>query len=102
MSKLHAIGGDLHRALESLEIPSYLVDPHGIIRWLNPAAMRLVGDVRGRQFTSVVIPEQRNRARQNFARRLLGGPPPTDTSFVLIGADGSRISVEFSAVRLQE
>jgi len=34
-----------------------LIDKHGIIRWLNPAAQKLVGDVRGRQLTSIVAPE---------------------------------------------
>ena len=31
--------------------PSYAIDSSGVIRWVNPAALRLVGDVRGRQFT---------------------------------------------------
>jgi PAS domain S-box-containing protein len=102
MSKLHAIGGDIHSALESVEIPSYVIDRHGIIRWLNPAAQRLVGDARGRQFTSVVVPEDVRRARANFARRIFGADPPTDTGFVLVGRDGSRVSVELSSVRLME
>ena len=54
VSGLGEMGGDVEAALESVNVPSYLIDPTGIIRWLNPAAQRLVGDVRGRQFTSVV------------------------------------------------
>ena len=49
-----SIGGDVEVALESINVPSYVIDRTGIIRWLNKAARRLVGDVRGRQFTSVV------------------------------------------------
>src|SRR5688572_30382333 len=44
MSGLRVIGGDMERALEQVNVPSYVVDPTGIIRWLNPAAQRLVGD----------------------------------------------------------
>ena len=71
-SGLHSFGGDVEGALESISVPSYVVDPTGIIRWLNPAARRLVGDVRGRQFTSVVAPEETRRSREVFARNLAG------------------------------
>ena len=53
------VGGDLEQALEDVGVPSYVLDTTGVIRWINPAAERLVGDVRGRQFTSVVAPEDR-------------------------------------------
>ena len=53
-----AIPGDLHRGLEDLNVPAYAVDRFGVIRWINSAAKRLVGDIRGRQQSSVVVPEQ--------------------------------------------
>lgn len=55
--------------LEHVNVPSYVIDATGIIRWVNPAAQRIVGDVRGRQFTSVVSPEDTRRARELFAQR---------------------------------
>ncbi len=58
------VGGDLEQALEDVGVPSYVLDTTGVIRWINPAAERLVGDVRGRQFTSVVAPEDSRRARE--------------------------------------
>ena len=58
VSHLQSIGGDVEAALESINVPSYVVDKSGVVRWLNKAARRLVGDVRGRQFTSVVAPEE--------------------------------------------
>ena len=39
--------------LEHVNVPSYLIDTTGVIRWVNPAARAIVGDVRGRQFTWV-------------------------------------------------
>ena len=52
-----AVGGDVEKALESVGVPSYVLDEMGIVRWINPAAERLLGDIRGRHFTSVVAPE---------------------------------------------
>jgi PAS domain S-box-containing protein len=101
-SGLHSLGGDVEGALESISVPSYVVDPTGIIRWLNPAALRLVGDVRGRQFTSVVAPEETRRSREIFARNLARPGEAHDSQVVVIGADGGRIAVELSAVTLVE
>lgn len=46
------VGGDVEQALANVGVPSYVLDTTGVVRWINPAAERLVGDVRGRQFTS--------------------------------------------------
>jgi PAS domain S-box-containing protein len=100
MSELRAMDADLERALERVNVPSYAIDPTGIIRWVNPAAKRLVGDVRGRQFTSVVAPHEKRRAREVFAKKIVGGVEMTDTEAVLIGAGGEPVSVEISAVAL--
>ena len=70
MSESEALGGDFRDALENVTVPSYVVDKAGVIRWVNPAAMELVGDVRGRHFTSVVAPEETpSRTRALHAAR---------------------------------
>ena len=99
-SALTSVQAEVAHALEHLNIPSYLIDPTGVIRWVNPAAGRLVGDVEGRQFTSVVAPEETRRARELFARKLLGSPDSTDNSVVLVDDNGQRIAVELSSVPL--
>ena len=66
------VGGDVEQALEHVGVPSYVLDEAGVVRWLNPAAERLLGDVRGRQFTSVIAPEDRPGARERFAQKMLG------------------------------
>jgi PAS domain S-box-containing protein len=100
VSGLRAIRGDLPAALEAVSVPSYVIDSSGIIRWVNAAAVRLVGDVRGRQFTSVVAPEETRRAREEFARKLLGNAKGTDAEVILVDVDGDRVSVEISSVAL--
>jgi DNA-binding NarL/FixJ family response regulator len=47
MSELKSFGSDVEDAISRVRVPAYLIDKHGIIRWLNPAAQKLVGDVRG-------------------------------------------------------
>jgi PAS domain S-box-containing protein len=90
----------LEEALEHINVPSYVLDATGIVRWVNPAAQRLVGDVRGRQFTSVVAPEETRRARELFARKIVGSARVTDAAVVLVDPGGHRISAEVSSVPL--
>ena len=63
------MGADVEDALEAISVPSYVLDSSGVVRWLNPAAERLLGDVRGRHYTSVVAREQTRRARELFTQR---------------------------------
>jgi PAS domain S-box-containing protein len=94
-----AIRGDVEDALERVNVPSYVYDEHGIIRWLNRAARRMVGDVRGRQLTSLVAPEETRRAREVFARHIVS-EEDYDGPAVVLDQDGERVSVEISSVCL--
>jgi PAS domain S-box-containing protein len=99
-SSLAALDADVEAALEHVNVPSYVIDATGIIRWVNPAGRRIVGDVRGRQFTSVVAPEGRRKAREIFAQKVVGNKVVTESTGVIIGADGERVDCEISGVRL--
>jgi len=101
VSELEALGGEIEDAIDRLRVPSYVIDEHGVIRWLNPAARKLVGDVRGRQLTSVVAPEESRRAREIFTRNLFGPPAGSDNKGVVIDANGERLAIEVSAVPLR-
>jgi PAS domain S-box-containing protein len=91
---------EVQEVLEHINVPSYLIDTTGVIRWVNPAARSMVGDVRGRQFTSVVAPEETLRARELFAKKIIGGATVTDAGIELIDTDGGRVAVEVSSVPL--
>ena len=96
-----SVGGDVEQALNGVGVPSYVLDPTGIVRWINPAAKRLLGDIRGRHFTSVVAPEDSRRARELFSRKILGTTAATDAPGVLVSTAGTRVAVEISAVPLK-
>ena len=94
------VGGDVEQALENVGVPSYVLDETGVVRWINAAAERLVGDVRGRHFTSVVAPEDSRRARELFAQKVLGTAAATEATGVLVSTAGTRVAVEISAAPL--
>ena len=95
------VGGDVERALEDVGVPSYVLDETGIVRWINAAAKQLLGDVRGRHFTSVVAPEDSRRARELFSQKVLGTSASTEATGVLVSTAGARVAVELSAVPLR-
>jgi PAS domain S-box-containing protein len=96
------VGGDVEQALQDVRVPSYVLDWTGVVRWINPAAAELLGDVRGRHFTSVVAPEDSRRARESFAQKVLGTSPATEATAHLVSTAGKRVSVEISAVPLKD
>jgi PAS domain S-box-containing protein len=101
VSALGTVKGDVPDALDRVNVPSYAYDKHGIIRWINRAAHRIMGDIRGRQITSIVAPEETRRAREAYAKHIVGHED-IEASAVLIGKDGGRVSVEVSAVTLYD
>jgi len=102
LSTLKEMGADVEGALEHVNVPSYVLDHHGIVRWMNEAARRIVGDQVGKQFTSVVAPEETRRARELLARKLLGNAPVTNASLAVVDKEGRRLSVEISSVPLRQ
>ena len=88
----------LEEVLEHVNVPSYHIDPTGVVRWLNAAARSVVGDVRGSQFTSVVVSKDTRRARELFARKVIGAATVTDAVVEVVAADGARVAVEISWV----
>ena len=97
-----AVGGNVEQALTGIPVPSYVLDTAGVVRWINPAAERLLGDVRGRHFTSVVGVEDQARARELFARKVLGTTSATESTAVLVSSDGTRHALDVSAVPLAD
>jgi PAS domain S-box-containing protein len=99
---LKAMGADVESALEHVNVASYVIDRTGVVRWMNQAAREVVGDRVGRQFTSVVAPEETRRARELFARKVLGNTQVTDAPVVVVDPDGGRVAVEISSVPLRQ
>ena len=97
---LEALGADLEGALERLNLPAYLVDDSGRIRWQNGAAVGLIGEKRGSHFASVLAPEYAHEAQRAFSRKLLGSEGSVDREWVVLGPNGSRTRIVTSGVPL--
>jgi len=100
MSVAPTFGGDFEAALETVKVPAYVIDQSGVIRWLNDAAREVVGDMRGRQFTSVIAPEARRRSQEVFAQKMVGNATTTTAELVAVDQDGERVHVEVTSVPL--
>ena len=81
-------------------MPAYILDRNGVVRWLNPAALRHFGDIRGKRIGQVIEPEFASTARQEFAAKMLGTVEATEATAAVRTADGRRVSVDISSTQL--
>lgn len=100
MEGLGPYGDEIEDALELVNVPSYVLDTTGVVVWVNPAARRRVGDVRGRDFSSIVAPEDKQRSLELFNRKTVGSESVTDAEFVVVDRNGDRLTIEVSSVPL--
>jgi PAS domain S-box-containing protein len=91
---------DLREIMRRVRFPSWIIAADGRLVWLNDAAERIFGDVRGKPYTLLVANEYLPLAQAQFTRKLLG-EPVTDYELELNAADGSRVPVEVSSVPVQ-
>jgi PAS domain S-box-containing protein len=101
MEAFPASGDDLEGAIGRVKVPAYIIDPAGVIRWINDSGRDIVGDVEGQQFTTLLVPEDRRRALEFFARKVAGTSSATEGEFTLIAGDGSRSKIEVSSAPLR-
>lgn len=67
------MGPSFAAALDALDVPSYVIDAGGTVRWASRAGKALFGDHVGKRYVELVANEDLDRARERFAQRLLGG-----------------------------
>jgi DNA-binding CsgD family transcriptional regulator len=86
-------------ALERVNVPAYILDRAGRVRWLNPAAEAITGDCVGRLFTEVLGRVDADDAWAIFRRNLTGVPHP-DFSVDLGQPGGAPTRVQVSSTAL--
>ena len=100
VEELRRIAPDISPSVAMLPMPAYILDRNGVVRWLNMAAVKEFGDMRGKRITQIVEPEYAARARQEFAAKLLGTQQSTEETVAVRTADGRRIKVDISSTQL--
>lgn len=98
--ELRRIAPELAPSIARLPMPAYILDRNGVVRWLNMAAVRHFGDMRGKRITQIVEPEFVAKARQEFAAKLLGTVEATEETVAVRTADGRRVEVDISSTQL--
>jgi len=81
-------------------MPAYILDRNGVVRWLNMAAVREFGDIRGKRIAQIVESEYVTEARQEFAAKLLGNVETTEATVAVRTAEGRRVVVDISSTQL--
>ena len=102
MRRLSPSTVDLEPSLESIGVPSYILDRTGIITWMNDSAIEVFGDARGRSFTTIVPPDSHAQARLKFLRNIFGRKASHDFEAYFIDATGRRVRVEISSAQVRE
>ncbi|TML84238.1 MAG: PAS domain S-box protein [Actinobacteria bacterium] len=92
-------GADLTQALERVGVPAYMLATDGVFTWQNAAAREVFGNLAGKHYSAVIVPEELPKVREQFARKIVGGEA-TEYRTVVRMPDGRRIPVEISSVPL--
>jgi DNA-binding NarL/FixJ family response regulator len=96
------LGGDIDDALADIRVPAFILSREGVTQWQNARTTEVVGDARGRHFSSVVAPESVHQARVEFAKQIVGTTRTSKRRVVMQSADGTRSAVEVHAVSLED
>jgi PAS domain S-box-containing protein len=73
---------------EHFPSPVYVLDRDAVVRWANPAARELFGELVGRTAFELVEPRFHTSLRGTFARMLLGTATHNDADVVFAGRHG--------------
>jgi DNA-binding CsgD family transcriptional regulator len=99
--ELSTFRGDVGAALDQITFPAYLLDRDRRVRGMNPAALAIAGDVRGKLVENLVGPSDRAGTQARLTQLLLDGMPTSDVHVGLRRPDGTISSVEVSSVALR-
>jgi DNA-binding CsgD family transcriptional regulator len=102
LKELRRIAPDISPSVARLPMPAYILDRDGVVRWLNVAAVRHFGDIRGKRIAQIVEPEYATLAKQEFAAKLLGTQQATEGTVAVRTAEGRRVLVDISSTQLLE
>ncbi|HZT91291.1 MAG TPA: LuxR C-terminal-related transcriptional regulator [Gaiellaceae bacterium] len=95
------LGADVCAAIDRLAVPVFVLDADGILVYVNDAFVARLGDQRGKHFTRLFASESVLRAREAFARKMIGVDVATDYEYVVFDRNGAPVRAEVNSVALE-
>lgn len=100
MNPPELVSVDLQGAVDELAAPACAIDRDGRFSWVNRAFVETFGDLRGKPFIERVAPEDRQLARTNFTRKVVG--KTTDVfDMRVVDKDGTLITMRTTSAPLR-
>jgi DNA-binding CsgD family transcriptional regulator len=95
------VGAAALDALELMDLPAYVIDRRGTLRWANKAVSHLIGDRVGHSFFSVVSADTRRCVRAQFLRKVDRGEPTVYT-LTIFNTAGRRAQIRVHSAPLRQ
>jgi DNA-binding CsgD family transcriptional regulator len=95
------VGAAALDALELMDLPAYVIDRRGTLRWANKAVSRLIGDRVGHSFFSFVSADTRRCVRAQFLRKVHRGEPTVYT-LTIFNTAGRRAQIRVHSAPLRQ
>ena len=100
MDPLALVGDTVLDAFDLIDLPAYVIDRNGTLRWANRAGLELFGDRVGQPYTSLVSYDSRKRVEAQFVREVVCGEATSYTATV-IDTRGERCEMRVLSVPLR-
>jgi PAS domain S-box-containing protein len=97
---LALVGRDLRAALDGIDLPTYVFDRDGCLRWANHATSTLIGERVGQSFLTFLPADVRERVKAEFARKIVGGSATT-YELAVLDVDGRRVELRVRSAPLR-
>lgn len=94
------LGSAVIEAMNDLDVPIYVVDAAGTLRWANRATTKLIGKRCGQSYLSFIADDSRDRAKDHFARKIVGGFP-TAYDLAVVDQAGRRVPLRVRGAPLR-
>jgi PAS domain S-box-containing protein len=97
---LAVVSDGLRGALDGIDLPAYVIDREGTLRWANHATSMLIGDRIGQSFLNFLPADVRERVKAQFARKVVGGSS-TVYQLAVLDLDGRRVELSVRSAPLR-
>jgi PAS domain S-box-containing protein len=98
---LALVSANLRDALDGIDLPTYVFDRDGTLRWANHATSTLIGQRVGQSFLSFVPADVRELVKAEFARKIVGGGA-TAYELAVLDVDGCRVQLRVRSAPLRQ